>query len=105
MTRNSDLFLREEEIEDLAVAVQRELFSRHYGHVVRLEVDSQCPGNIVDFLLQKHHLHHEDAYFCEGPVNLLRYYSVLNRIDRPELNYQPLVVQYPTVHPSKAQFI
>ncbi len=95
LTRNSDLFLREEEIEDLAVAVQRELFSRHYGHVVRLEVDSQCPGNIVDFLLQKHHLHHEDAYFCEGPVNLLRYYSVLNRIDRPELNYQPLVVQYP----------
>lgn len=95
LTRNSDLFLREEEIEDLAVAVQRELFTRHYGHVVRLEVDSHCPADIVDFLLQKHHLHHEDAYYCDGPVNLQRYYSVINRIDRPELNYPPLTVQYP----------
>jgi len=95
LTRNSDLFLREEEIEDLAVAVQRELFTRHYGHVVRLEVDIDCPANIVDFLLQKHHLHHEDAYYCDGPVNLQRYYSVVNRIDRPELNYPPLTVQYP----------
>ncbi len=95
LTRNSDLFLREEEIEDLAVAVQRELFSRHYGHVVRLEIDSQCPAPIVDFLLQKHHLHHEDAYYCDGPVNLQRYFSAINRIDRPDLNYPPFVAQYP----------
>lgn len=95
LTRNSDLFLREEEIDDLAVAVQRELFSRHYGHVVRLEVDKNCPASIVDFLLQKHHLHHEDAYHCDGPVNLQRYYHAINRIDRPDLNYPPLVVQYP----------
>ncbi|KTD45728.1 polyphosphate kinase [Legionella rubrilucens] len=96
LTRNSDLFLREEEIEDLAVAVQRELFSRHYGHVVRLEIDKKCPPHIVDFLLQKHHLHHEDSYYCDGPVNLQRYASVINQIDRPDLNYPPLHVQYPT---------
>lgn len=95
LTRNSDLFLRKEEIEDLAVAVQRELFSRHYGHVVRLEVDVDCPTHIVDFLLQKHHLHHEDAYYCDGPVNLQRYSSIVNQIDRPELNYPPLIAQYP----------
>ncbi|MBA3537645.1 MAG: polyphosphate kinase 1 [Tatlockia sp.] len=97
LTRNSDLFLREEEIDDLAVAVQRELFSRHYGHVVRLEVDIHCPAHIVDFLLQKHHLHHEDAYLCNGPVNLQRYHSVINHIDRPDLNFSPLVVQYPQI--------
>lgn len=95
LTRNSDLFLREEEIEDLAVAVQREVFSRHYGHVVRLEIDKRCPHHIVDFLLQTHHLHHEDSYYCDGPVNLQRYSSVVNQIDRPDLNYPPLVVQYP----------
>lgn len=97
LTRNSDLFLREEEIEDLAVAVQRELFSRHYGHVVRLEIDKDCPTPIVDFLLQKHHLHHDDSYYCDGPVNLQRYYSIVNKIDRPDLDYPPLVVQYPAV--------
>lgn len=96
LTRNSDLFLREEEIVDLAVAVQRELFTRHYGHVVRLEIDKNCPEKIVDFLLQKHHLHHEDTYYCDGPVNLQRYYPAINRIDRPDLNYPPLVVQYPS---------
>lgn len=95
LTRNSDLFLRDEEIVDLAVAVQRELFSRHYGHVVRLEIDKTCPTPIVDFLLQKHHLHHEDAYYCDGPVNLQRYFSATNQIVRPELDYPPLQVQYP----------
>ncbi len=95
LTRNSDLFLREEEIEDLAVAVQREIFSRHYGHVVRLEIDKQCPDAMVKFLLQKHHLHHEDAYFCDGPVNLQRYYGIINRIDRPDLNFPSVAVHYP----------
>ncbi|MFI4962619.1 MAG: polyphosphate kinase 1, partial [Legionellales bacterium] len=95
LTRNSDLFLREEEIDDLAKAVQREVFSRHYGHVVRLEIEQKCPENIVDFLLQKYRLHREDAYFCEGPVNLQRYMSAINSIDRPDLNYPILVAQYP----------
>lgn len=95
LTRNSDFFLREEDVEDLAVAVQREIFSRHYGHVVRLEVDKNCPEHIINFLLNKHHLHHEDAYYCDGPVNLHRYYNAINRIDRSDLNYPPLKVQYP----------
>lgn len=105
LTRNSDLFLREEEIDDLAVAVQRKLFSRHYGHVVRLEIDKDCPHYIVDFLLQKHHLHHEDAYYCDGPVNLQRYYSVINHIIRPDLNYPPLIAQYPdSIHQKRNLF-
>lgn len=95
LTRNSNLFLREEEIEDLAVAVQRELFARHYGHVVRLEVDKQCPVTIVDFLLQKHHLHHEDAYYCDGPVNLQRYLSLISPLNRPDLSYSHLTAHYP----------
>ncbi|KTC99084.1 polyphosphate kinase [Legionella geestiana] len=95
LTRNSDLFLRDEEVDDLAAAVQREIFSRHYGHVVRLEVDAACPTSTVDFLLQKHHLRHEDVYFCDGPVNLHRYLGAVNSINRPDLNYQPFKPQYP----------
>lgn len=95
LTRNSDLFLREEEIDDLAKAVQSEIFSRHYGHVVRLEIENKCPEKIVDFLLQKYHLRHEDAYFCDGPVNLQRYMRAINSIDRPDLNYPVFISQYP----------
>ena len=39
----ANFFLGEEEIDDLAEAVQHEIFSRHYGHVVRLEIDRQLP--------------------------------------------------------------
>lgn len=95
LTRNSDLFLREEEIDDLAKAVQREIFSRHYGHAVRLEIEHKCPDKIVDFLLQKYHLRHEDAYYCDGPVNLQRYMSAINSINRPDLNYPVFTAQYP----------
>lgn len=95
LTRNSDLFLREEEIDDLAKAVQREIFSRHYGHVVRLEIENKCPEKIVDFLLQKYHLRHEDTYYCDGPVNLQRYMSAINSIDRPDLNYPAFTPQSP----------
>ena len=95
LTRNSDLFLRDEEVEDLAAAVQRELFSRDYGHVVRLEIEKECPDTITDFLLQKYHLRHEDVYHCDGPVNLQRYLSAINKINRPDLNYPTFTAQYP----------
>ena len=95
LTRNSDLFLRDEEVDDLAAAVQRELFSRHYGHVTRLEIEKQCPEEITDFLLQKFNLHHEDVYHCDGPVNLQRYIRAINDIDRPDLKYPTFVSQYP----------
>lgn len=95
LTRNSDLFLRDEEVEDLAAAVQRELFSRHYGHVVRLEIDKKCPEHIVDFLLQKYHLRHEDMYYCDGPVNLQRYIGAINKIQRPDLKYPAFIPQFP----------
>ncbi len=95
LTRNSDLFLREEEIDDLAEAVQREVFSRHYGMVVRLEIERKCPEKIVDFLLQKYHLRHEDTYYCDGPLNLQRYMNAINSIHRPDLNYPLFTSEYP----------
>ncbi len=95
LTRNSDLFLRDEEAEDLAVAVQRELSSRHFGNVVRLEIEKRCPDSIIDFLLQKYQLRHDDMYLCDGPVNLRRYLSAINRIKRPDLNYPAFTPQYP----------
>lgn len=95
LTRNSDLLLQEEEVEDLAAAVQRELFSRDYGHVVRLEIDNHCPDSIIDFLSQKFHLHHDDVYYCDGPVNLQRFLTTINKINRPDLNFPTYLPQYP----------
>ena len=95
LTRNSDLFLREEETEDLAVAVQRELFSRHYGHGVRLEIDKHCPKLITEFLQQKYQLHYEDTYYCDGPVNLQRFITAIDSIKRPDLKFMDFVPKFP----------
>lgn len=93
LTRNSDLSLSDEEAEDLAAAVKRELFSRHYGHVVRLEIDKKCPEPITDFLLQKYSLCEEDVYYCDGPVNIQRCLKAVNSIPRPDLNYPSFTPQ------------
>lgn len=103
LTRNSDLLLREEETEDLAVAVQRELFSRHYGHVVRLEIDKNCPDAITEFLLQKYQLHYEDTYYCDGPVNLQRYIGIIDSIKRPDLKFPDFIPLFPTFSKSEHQ--
>jgi len=95
ITRNSDLFLHDEGVDDLAVAIQRELSSRHYGNVVRLEIDHDCPKTIVEFLLQKYHLRHDDVYYCNGPVNLQRFLSIIKQINRPDLDYPAFTPQFP----------
>jgi polyphosphate kinase len=96
LTRNSDLFF-DEAAEDLAKAVQQELFSRHYGHGVRLEIDKDCPESITEFLQQKYQLHHEDTYYCDGPVNLQRYGIGIDSIKRPDLKYKTFVPKFLTL--------
>jgi polyphosphate kinase len=95
ITRNSDLFLNDEGADDLAVAIQRELSSRHYGNVVRLEIDHDCPESITNFLLHKYHLRHDDVYYCDGPVNLQRHMSTIKQIKKSKLEYPPFTPQFP----------
>ena len=51
ITRNSDLWVDEEEVEDLLAAVKGELSNRKFGHAVRLEVASDCSEAVAAFLL------------------------------------------------------
>lgn len=88
LTRNSDLFLNEDEIDDLVNALKTELFARNYGDVVKLEVDRSCPPSIVDTLSQEHNLDPNDIYLCDGPVNLNRHIEILDEIERADLEYQ-----------------
>jgi len=89
VTRNSDLFVDEEEIKNLHTALQGELLHRHFGDAVRLEVADNCSQAMVDFLLQQFGLRDEDLYRVEGPVNLYRLREVPDRVDRPDLKFPP----------------
>jgi polyphosphate kinase len=89
VTRNSDLFVDEEEIKNLRIAVQGELLQRHFGDAVRLEVAENCSLQTVDFLLQQFGLSEADLYRVDGPVNLYRLREVCDRVERAELKYAP----------------
>jgi polyphosphate kinase len=87
VTRNSDLWVDDEETEDLLRAVEGELASRRYGDEVRLEVAGGCPPQLVRFLLNRFGLGDDDLYEVNGPVNLNRLSAIVDLVDRPDLKY------------------
>ena len=95
VTRNSELFVDEEEIDDLLRAVEGELLTRHYGDLVRLEVAHNCPQELVKFLQDQFSLQDADIYQVNGPVNLNRVQEIYDLIDRPDLKYPSFTPRLP----------
>jgi polyphosphate kinase len=95
VTRNSDLFVDEEAVDDLLRALQGELPGRRYGDAVRLEVADNCPRHLARFLLEKFELEDEDLYQVNGPVNLNRLMTIPDMVDRPDLKFQPFTPSRP----------
>jgi polyphosphate kinase len=87
VTRNSDLFVDDEEVKNLRIALQGELPQRHFGDAVRLEVADNCSPVMTDFLLQQFGLERGDLYRVPGIVNVVRLMSVPDQVDRPDLTY------------------
>ncbi|MDD2928363.1 MAG: polyphosphate kinase 1 [Sideroxydans sp.] len=95
VTRNSDLFVDEEEVKNLRISLQGELPQRHFGDAVRLEVADNCPPELADFLLQQFELNSDDLYRVHGPVNLVRLMGIPDKVDRPDLKFPPFVPGMP----------
>jgi polyphosphate kinase len=89
VTRDSDLWIDDEEVDDLRFALMGELAHRRYGVAVRLEVAETCPAEIREFLLGQFQLGLPDLYVVDGPVNLHRLSELYATIDRPDLKYPP----------------
>ena len=86
-TRNSDLFVDEEEVTNLRTKLQGELPHRHFGDAVRLEVAENCSESMTEFLLAQFGLGAADLYRVEGPVNLVRLMQVPDWVDHPDLKF------------------
>jgi polyphosphate kinase len=95
VTRNSDLFVEQEEVDDLLRAVEGELASRRFGDAVRLETAHDCPEEILKFLLGQFGLTEDDLYKVSGQVNLNRLMAVYDLVDRTELKYAPFAPSIP----------
>jgi polyphosphate kinase len=95
ITRNSELFVDEDEITNLRVALQGELPARHLGNAVRLEVSAETPTHVVRRLLDESGLSTKDCYFADGPVNLVRLMQLPEMVDRPDLKFVPHIPAIP----------
>lgn len=91
VTRNSELFVDEEEVQDLAHALKDELANRGFRRAVRLEIADHCPRPILRTLLKNFELTEKEVYRINGPVNLSRAIQVYDLVDRPDLKFSPLL--------------
>ncbi|OIP09140.1 MAG: RNA degradosome polyphosphate kinase [Betaproteobacteria bacterium CG2_30_68_42] len=91
VTRNSELFVDDEEVKNLRTTLQGELPQRRFGDAVRLEVADNCSPQTADFLLRQFGLSAEDLYRVPGIVNLVRLMEVPERVERSDLKYRPFV--------------
>jgi polyphosphate kinase len=95
VTRNSDLFVEEEEVKDLRQALKGELPQRHFGDAVRLEVADGMSESMTRFLLSQFGLEGDDLYVVQGPVNLVRLIDIPGQVSRPDLEYPPFAQGLP----------
>jgi polyphosphate kinase len=95
VTRNSDLFVDDEEVDDLVTALEGELLESRYGAAVRLETAHDSPEELSQYLLEHFQLTRTDLYQVPGPVNLNRLLAVYDLVDKPELKYPPFTPGMP----------
>jgi polyphosphate kinase len=95
VTRNSNLYVDDEEVSDLVHALEGQLEASRYGAAVRLEISHECPTDLQQFLLDHFGLAKHDMYLVDGPVNLNRLAMVCDIEGRPELLYPPFVQGLP----------
>lgn len=97
VTRNSNLFVDEEEVKNLRLSLQGELPQRHFGDAVRLEIADNCSPQIADLLLREFKLTPDDLYRVHGPVNLVRLMQIPDRVARDDLKFPTFVPGVPLV--------
>ena len=91
VTRNSELYIDEEDVGNLLKAVENELHNRRKGDAVRLEVEVDCPAAIRDLLLEYLHLGEDSLYIIDGPLNPTRLMTIYEGDHSPELRDPPFV--------------
>jgi polyphosphate kinase len=96
VTRNSDLYIDEEEAENLLKKIEEELRNLRRGAAVRLEIEDGVDAEMLGVLCGHLAIESDYAIRLKGPLNLFRLMSLYEMIDRPDLKYPPYVPFDPT---------
>ncbi len=89
LTRNSDLYIDEEEAENLLRHIEEELRKRNKGNVVRLEIHEGCPPALERYLMEMFKLTREDIYHHSDPITFTHLMPLCNHEDFPHLRDRP----------------
>ena len=89
ITRNSHLYVDEEEVENLLLSIEDELHNRRRGAAVRLEIDDSIDKDVLDYLLKSLNLSEKDVLKINGPINLYRLMKLVDVVDRDDLKFSP----------------
>ena len=95
VTRNSELSVDEDDVENLRTALRQGLQHRQYGQAVRLEVSDSCSEHLSDFLLKQFKLPKPALFRVAGPVNLVRLSQLIDLVNEPELLFPGYQASYP----------
>ena len=93
VTRNSNLYLAEEESRNLLESVRAELHNRRKGDAVRLEIEASADPEIIERLRTNFALEPWQVFHADGPVNLPRLFHIYEQTDRPDLKFKPFVAR------------
>jgi polyphosphate kinase len=89
VTRNSDLYIDEEEAENLLRTIEQELRRSSQGNAVRLEVEADCPKDFLELLLRFFELTEADAYKLDGPLSMTHLMPLLTNDAFAKLKDRP----------------
>jgi polyphosphate kinase len=87
VTRNSNLYMQEEESRSVLESVRAELHNRRKGDAVRMEIESSAVEEMVERLRINFELEPEQVFRTDGPVNLSRLMNLYSEVKRPQLKY------------------
>lgn len=95
VTRNTELLVEEDEVDDLRTALREELAYRQFGQAVRLEVSSHCSEFLATTLLQEFDLPRQALFRVHGPVNLVRLAELIDLVNEPSMLFKPWQGSWP----------
>jgi polyphosphate kinase len=91
VTRNSNLYLAEEEARSLLESVRAELHNRRKGDAVRMEIEADADPEIIERLRGVFELDPWQVFSVNGPVNLSRLFNVYEQTKHPELKFRTFI--------------
>jgi polyphosphate kinase len=104
VTRNSDLYIDEEEAENLLRSIEQELRRSSRGNAVRLEVEADCPRDVLELLLKFFDLTEADAYKLDGPISMTHLMPLVTNDAFAKLKDRPFQPARDPVFPPNVDF-